>query len=107
MSISIRSVNLQDYYTIQHQLPHQKQNQVQRWASSVGISASGNEKNASALGRTTRDVANIGGGGGRSGDQFRRVALGEFRSEVGGEGRACGGTRAENSFTVLTWLLAT
>jgi hypothetical protein len=25
MSIYIRSVNLQDYYTIPHQLPHQKQ----------------------------------------------------------------------------------
>ena len=87
MSISIRSVNLQDYYTIQHQLPHQKQNRAQRRASSVGISASGNEKNASALGRTTRDVANVGGGGGRSGDQFHRVVLDEFQSKVGGEGK--------------------
>jgi hypothetical protein len=87
MLIFIHSVNLQDHYTIQHQLPRQKQNRVQWWALSVGISASGNEKNASTLGRTTRDVTNVGGSGGRSGDQFRCVALGEFRSGVGGEGK--------------------
>jgi hypothetical protein len=78
ISISIRSVKLQDHYTTPYQIP-----------SSFGISASRNDRDASALGRPTRDV---GGGGGRSGDQFR--------SEVGGE--ACGGTRAENSFTALT-----
>jgi hypothetical protein len=81
-----------------------KQNRVQWWASSVEISASGNDKNASALGRPTRDVTNIGGGSGRSGDQFRRVVLGEFRSEVGGEGKPV--VEQGRRTLLLTWSLA-
>jgi hypothetical protein len=46
-------------------------------------------------------VTNVGDGGGRGGDQFRRVVLGEFRSEIGGEGEP-----VENSCTVLTRPLA-
>jgi len=41
-----------------------------------------------SFGRSGGNVAGIGGGGGRSGDGFRRVVLGEFRGEVGGEGRS-------------------
>jgi len=37
-------------------------------------------------GRSRRDVTGVSGSGGRSGNWFRRIVLGEFRSEVGGEG---------------------
>ena len=92
MSIYIRSVNLQDYYTTPHQLPHQKQAETGPMVGLIRwISASRNDKNASALGRPRRDVTSVGGGSGRNGDRFRRIELGEFRSEVGGDGGACGG----------------
>ena len=54
----------------------------------ISASASRNDRDTSALGHPTRDVTNVGGGGGRSGDRFRRVVLSEFRSEVDGQGES-------------------
>ena len=39
-----------------------------------------------------------GGGGGRSGHGFRRIVLGEFRSEVGGEGGSLGWSGSRELF---------
>ena len=39
-----------------------------------------------SVGRSRSDVTGISGGGGRSGNGFGGIVLGEFRSEVGGEG---------------------
>ena len=39
-----------------------------------------------SVGRPRNDVTGISGGGGRGGNGFGCIVLGEFRSEVGGEG---------------------
>jgi hypothetical protein len=108
MSISIRSVNLQDYYTIPHQLPHQKQAEPGPMVSLVRWDISFQERQERVSPWSSHERR----------DQRRRWWRKEWRpvpscragrvpkrSRWGGE--ACGGTRAENSFTVLTWSLAT
>lgn len=50
-------------------------------------------------GRSRSNVVGvIGGGGGRSGHGFRRIVLGEFRSEVGGEGGSLGWSGSRELF---------
>ena len=51
-------------------------------------------------GRSRSNVVGVigGGGGGRSGHGFRRVVLGEFRSEVGGEGGSLGWSGSRELF---------
>ena len=66
-----------------------------------------------SVGRSRRDVTGISGGGGRSGNGFGGIVLGEFRSEVGGEGgslRWSGGgepgVRFEEAWRVYLWSLS-
>ena len=58
-----------------------------------------------SVGRSRSDVTGISGGGGRSGNGFGGIVLGEFRSEVGGGG-SLRWSGDGDSFTGPTWSLA-
>jgi len=82
--MSIRSVNLRDYYMIPYQPLH--------LVVSLGLGdiSLQERQECVCVGRSGSNVASIGGGGGRSGNGFGRVILGEFRCEVGGKGGSLG-----------------
>jgi hypothetical protein len=94
ISISIRSVNMRDYYMLPDHSSEQRPCLFKYQPPRMTRTR-----------RSGGDGASASGGGGRSRSGFRRVVLAEFQSESRGEG-AWGRGGTENSFAEPMWSLA-